>query len=111
MTKTLSIVYAVILFISLFLVVQNAEIEFEGKLLFYTLKIYSFVTLLFVGSIWYCFINIILLSFFIDYYIECQRDADCPQLSSAIFAYKCILNQCKFEFIYQQAPFLLFSLN
>lgn len=105
MATTLKFVYAIILFISLFLVLQNTE--FEGKL-FYTFKIYSFITLLFVRSILYCFINIIVLYFFIDYYfIECQRDLDCPQLNSEIFAFKCIEKLCKLEFIYQQAPFLL----
>ncbi|AES95489.1 Nodule Cysteine-Rich (NCR) secreted peptide [Medicago truncatula] len=70
MTKTLGIVYAIILFISLFLVLQNTEFEDY-------------------------------------YYIECQRDFDCPQLNSEIFAFKCIEKLCKLEFIYQQAPFLL----
>lgn len=105
MTKTLGIVYTMILFISLFLVLQNTE--FEGKL-FYTFKIYSFITLLFVCSILYCFINIIVLSLFIDYYyIECQRDLDCPHLNSEVFAFKCIEKLCKLEFIYQQTPFLM----
>jgi len=74
MATIFKIVYVMILFLSLFLVAMNVD----GKSFFILFK-FPF-TLLDTHNLMYNFINRILFSFIITAYVECETDADCPEI-------------------------------